>query len=523
MTVLRVAGALVSIAYAIATASFFGAERAIEVFFAASAMYVAAMKLAQLSQLTEVMLPVYHRTKASGGDSAGYEAFSVLFNWMCLVAIAIGVLLFLLATPLMRLRVGGFSESDIDLGAQMFQAIIPLLFFTLATSMLKGLANAERLFGWPEAVDVVSTTIRLVALVLLVPFFGIWSMVMSLWIGSVCAFAGNAAAVHWVGYRHRLSFHMEGFRVLSIFQDLGFTFSHVLSGILYGFVFDNSLSRLPQGTFALFRYVQSYYSEINGILLMPISTVFFTHFSDAVAKGAKNIRELLVRALRINLAVSTLAIASISVAAYPLLGGMLGRQQFTAEQLRTASYLLTAMSSVLLVAGIGQVERKLVIAVGHLRLQYIMSSLMLLLSAAATYLLIQYFGVPGAMLSLWLNSCLLAAAPILVLLTNHREFIAGYPCQLVGQWLIAGGCGWAVGIGVTSVLPETALTVSRVALIAWGGALASISVAVTLFVARIVRITEVEHASQLLTRCLFGSASMLPMKSSTEVGPADKS
>jgi putative peptidoglycan lipid II flippase len=520
--VLRILGAVVSIVYAIATATFFGAERSIEVFFAASAMYVAAMKLAQLSQLTEVMLPVYHRTKASAGDIAGHQAFAVLFNWMCLVAVTLGVLLYLLATPLMRLRVGGFSEADIALGARMFQSIMPLLLFTLATSMLRGLANAERLFGWPEAVDVICTTVRLVALVLLVPIFGIWSMVLSLWIGGVLAFLGHVAAVHWIGYRHRLSLRMEGFRLLSIFQDLSFTFAHVLSGILYGFVFDNCLSRLPQGTFALFRYVQSYYSEINGILLVPISTVFFTHFSDAIAKGAKNIRDLLAQALRLNLAVSSLTIAAISVAAYPLLAGMLGMEKFNSDQLHTARQILIVMTTILLLSGLAQVQRKIVVSLGYVRAQYLLSSAMLLVSAGVTYLLTTYFGVVGGILSLWFNSCFLAASSTLLLFLYHRELIVGYPVRLMGQWLIAGACGWIIGAGVESVVGEGSPIASRIGSLIWGGGLASLTVAIALLVAYITGIREVQRAAPIVAHRLFWKTSNAAIKGTSEAGPADK-
>jgi hypothetical protein len=92
----------------------------------------------------------------------------------------------------------------------------------------------------------------------------------------------------------------------------------------------------------------------------------------------------------------------------------------------------------------------------------------------------------------------------------------------MGQWLIAGACGWIIGAGVESVVGEGSPIASRIGSLIWGGGLASLTVAIALLVAYITGIREVQRAAPIVAHRLFWKTSNAAIKGTSEAGPADK-
>ena len=437
LTLLNTAGAAVAVLTSVVTAHYFGTTRALEVFFAASTLEVLINKLTQTGQLAEIFLPIYHRIKHEHGIKLGHAAFSVLTNWMLCAVGAVAGLMWLAAPPLVGLLVPGFGQEDRRDTVQMFRALSALLPLQVLTSQVQTLANAERWFGGPEAVQVGSRVLSLVTISLLAGRWGPWVMVVSLWISYLSGAVGLIWLVGRMGYRHRFLLRCRHFSVRAVFGSLASTWGYVGATQVYAYVLNAALSCLPQGTFAVFNYVQQLYARSNSVALRPVSVVFFTRVSEAIARGAEDVRRLGEAALGQVLAIGSLCVAAIWAAGEPLLSGLWGGRRFGPEQVKLASLLLQVMFLLLLVGNLGLVLRKVNMSLGRVHQQYWTASLAQVVSAAAAWPLIRHFGLAGTLAILALNELLLATAAVWVLRRSRLRLFLLYPWQSLLAWATA--------------------------------------------------------------------------------------
>ena len=162
---------------------------------------------------------------------------------------------------------------------------------------------------------------------------------------------------------------------------------------VYAFALDAGLSMLPVGIFAAFKYVRTYfYDKAIAILLRPVSVVFFTHVSEALARGAKDVRDLAKTALARALGVTMVGAVAIVVSARPLLAGMWG---FGGAELDAATVLIVLHFLLLFASAAEQVARKTTMSLGLVNRQYLSASVVQAASAAAAWWLIPRLALGG--------------------------------------------------------------------------------------------------------------------------------
>jgi len=483
LTVLNGVGAVVGVANSIVVAFFFGTTRTVEIFFAATGLQASITRLSQTGQVGEIFLPIYHRIKREKGADQAHQAFSIIFNWMLLVSGTLAAALWLAAPLLMKLRVPGFSASDLQLGVVLFRALIPVAVVRVAIALIRTLANAERWFGPPEAVGVGGHVLIVATTVALVGPLGVWALVVALWVGNGGILIALVILVLGRGIRYHFCLRKEGFSAWVVFRKTFATLGYVGATQVYAFALDAGLSMLPQGTFAAFRYARLLYAKTSSVLLRPVSIVFFTHFSEALARGAKGLRGLAQAALAGSLAISTLVIAAMWVASRPLLGGLWGPERFGVEQLDLAAFLVAMLYLLALPSALGQIARKTSMSLGFVTSHYVLASIVQVLTALMVWLLIRQFGTAGALGGVMAGATLLGLVHLVPLILWKRDLVVLYEPRLVVRWAVAGlaavGAGWALGqwigadrvttrwpmLGVGLVLAAATMTVAAAA--AW--------------------------------------------------------
>jgi peptidoglycan biosynthesis protein MviN/MurJ (putative lipid II flippase) len=436
MTVLNFVGALVGLINSVVITRFFGVSRDIEIYFAAVGMQAALTALMQTGQLSEAFLPVYLSIRAEQGKDAAQTAFSIILNWVLIAATLAGLLACLLASVLMQLRVPGFAEADILRATDLFRAIIPIIVMQVASNLLITLANAERRFGSPEAISVGVRILSTLFIVALMPWIGIWALVGSLWLGIGCGVIGHYAVAMKGGFRYRFVLKMPGFSASSLFSNVFFTLGYASVTQIYSIALDAALSACDPGVFAVVRYVQMLYSKVDGILMRPVSTVYFSTFANDLAAGAKKLPELsrvaLQRMLFITAVVSTLS-WSVGEASLSFLWGS---NRFLPEHVGLAALLLSLMLTTGLVQGWALIWRKTAVSVGLLRAVYIFGMVANGISA-----IIVHFVVPQAG-TIWI-ALVVVSAPVLLqvfaslpLAVWRREFCTWYSWGALLKWTI---------------------------------------------------------------------------------------
>ncbi len=453
LTGLNLGGAVLGVLNSVLVAHLFGTSRLLEAYFAAVTTQAMVVSLSQTGQLGDIFLPQYHRIRQAEGPESARHAFSALAGWMVLASAALAALLWVAAPLVLRLLVPGFDPEAQALAAAMFRVLVLLIPLQIACALATVLCNAERWFGRPELLAVCSQAVSLATIALLWRPLGVWGLVAGLWAGQLVLGAGLVRALRGLGFRYVPALRHPSFRVSSVFVQLGYTFGYVGATQVYAFAANAALSLLPQGTYAVFKYVQQLYAKTNTVLIRPVGVVLFTYASDALARGGAGVREMVRRALSRNLGIASVTAAAVLAGSHPLLAALWGSERFGAAELELAARLLAVFFLLLYAEGAGQVARRVAMAAGLVRSSYLSAACAQLLSAAVFWGVVSRWGVPGIAPAIAAAVVMLNAAYWLPLLVRRPDLAAFYDAGEALRWAAAVAAGLGAALLVRGALP----------------------------------------------------------------------
>lgn len=437
LTLLNILGALVGLAGSIVTAHYFGTSRGLEVFFAASSLQAVAVSLSQGGQINEILIPLYHRLRRSEGVVSAQTAYAVAINWSLIALCGLSLVMWVLAPQVAAVIVPGFGGDDHAAVASAFRWLLPLLPIQVLNELLQGISNAERWFGRTEMYNFISQALGLICILLLSGPLGTRALVLSLWVSQIALLATYVWMLGGLGYKHRAALRHPGMPLLGIFSKLGMTLIYAGCTQVYSMTLSAGLSFLPQGTYATFTYVTRLYSRVNGILLRPVSTVFFSHFSEALGEGSSALARLVRSAMERSLSIGFVMLSASVASAHGIIAFLWGGRLFAGGQLDLAAHLLILFMLMLLMSGVGQVLRKLLIAADKMWPVYLGLSGVQVICAVAAYYLPRLFGAIGAAAVLFLNSAMIVSACVILLRLKMPGVRSYYPALEFLKWLVA--------------------------------------------------------------------------------------
>lgn len=439
MAALNLVSAALSVGGMVVIARLFGAARQTEVFLAASTLASLVARLSQANQLAELFLPTYHQLSAKHGKALAQRAFSVLFNWVTLALLSLCALLAVFAGPLTRLLVPGFSEADHALGAVVLRWNFPILMLQVLSGFLATLLNAEHNFGVPEASGVASRVAGIAATLITAAHFGTWALLAGQGVAVTAQFVLLLGLTFRLGYRHSFRLSAPNFDLRGLVKNLIYTLGYVGATQVYAVALNAAVSLLPQGAYAVFKYVEMIYDRLGGILLRPVAAVFYTHYSEAFAKGSQHLRSLASIALGRCLAISVLAYVSFRAFGAPVLELAWGTKRFTSEQVSLGAWLLSVQLILLLASGYAQILRKIVLSAGYPGRLYLQCAALQIACAFLATPLVRHLDLFG-LLAVWaVNASGFAAIPAVILALRRRDLLVFYPFSLIWRYLLAGG------------------------------------------------------------------------------------
>ena len=420
-------------------AHYFGASRHVEVYFAATALIAFVMTLSQTGQLAEILIPKFHQIRQSHDKREAHRFFNCCLNSLLLIVISTSVIIWFFSDYIVALRVPGFDSASIELGVVFFRIILPLVAVQIVSTLLTTLAHAEGLFGPPESTGLIANVVTLISIVSLTDDIGIWALIWALWLGQSVRLLVLIVYLYIKGYRYTLQLRSEATSILSIFQNVFKTIPYVLTTQVYAFALDAAISTLPQGTYAVFKYVTRLRNRGQSLLLRPVSIVFFTQFSDAFSRGLENLKDLAREALARSLLIIVPAVAVAVVASKPIIISLLGQRGFTDAQITFASELLIVMMALMFASGYQQVGRKMTMSLGMVGRQYYSNAFVQIICLALVWPVVEAYGVPGAIGMFVFNNLALSLTPWILLRWFKPELAVLYPWDRIWRWAIAIG------------------------------------------------------------------------------------
>ena len=487
---LNAVGAVVGVGGTLVTIHLFGTTRELEVFFAATTLQQVLIRFIQGGQLSEAFLPVYHRLKNLEGLQSARTAFAIVLNWTVIVTLVVAVLVWFGSPMLLNLLVPGFSEGDRELGVSMSRAIILIMPFQVMGAMVRGLLNAEKYFGKPESMAVAAQVLSIALLVLCVPYFEIWAMIVALAVSQLFLNGGFLVMLKSVGYRHQWRLQSQTFRASEVFVKLWYTSGQMASAQLMAIALNASLSVLPQGSYAVFRYVRQVTSKISTLLLRPISTVFFTHFAEAMTKDPSKVKALARSAMSKSLLLVTGATVTLIACAEPLLGGLWASSKFPPDQVRAAAGLMVFMTALFIPQAAFAVLRKLLVSAGQMGPMYSGIALVQLGAAILFWAFTSKVGLQGLVMILALTYSIQVGFAWWLLARKRKDLLFTLNVGHFVRCLLAGVIVGMTISGLNGVLGWSNWSLSRMEAVSLAATLSVSSVLMLMVVGCLLRLPE---------------------------------
>lgn len=421
---LKLLTSLLALGYSILQVRYFGSSRVIEIYFAAQSLIYLVTSLTQSGQLSEIFLPEFHKlNKIRNG--LGYEALNIVLNRMFIWGGLIISTVFIFTPFFIDLLVPGFSDKDKLEATLMFRVLLPYLFLQINNSFFITVLNAKEKYGRAEFLSVTNTIVNILSLVVLFSYIGVWSLVISLLLGKFIEFIFYVIQLYKIGYRYKFLTYMSEFNHNSFFKTMKRTLMYVGATQIYSIVLTASISFLPEGTFAIYKYVQNLANKINSLFIQPFITIFFTKYSILLLKSKSVLNEFkknIFSIININIII---IIGTILLGDY-IIDLIWGSKKFNAENVELAYFFFFFNVISVLIGGVGSVYRKMAVANGKGKELYSSWVFAQLLSALSCYILIFNFEINGLLFIIPINTFLMGFTSYIVYKKTNKSLYYNY-------------------------------------------------------------------------------------------------
>lgn len=405
----------------------FGTSSEIENYFAATTLTYLLLSFAQTGQLAEIFLPIYLNIKANHGRKEAHLAFSVVINRLLVGVTIVLVIGMLLSSVLVKIMVPGFGQGQQNQVVQYFIASLPSIALTVVNSFLSSLLNAERGFGKSETSAIFSLIISVAILLTVTDSIGPWVLLLSLYLGQIAELITSILFLRKFKIRYTLIFKTEGFSHGDFFKNLKSTSLYVICSQFFTVALTSSISFLPQGVFAMYRYSLQIFERVFGIMIMPLSTIFFTNVSEFISlKDFKSVKEKVVENLEYGILVSAVALSVVVVAGYDIISLLWASKKFGISSIDLVYKFILIWFFILIIQTISMVFRRTAVSLNLARKQYNLSALSMVFSSIIAYFAIRNLGVNGLFLSIITSRIFFLSVPIGIVF-NFKRDIFGFP------------------------------------------------------------------------------------------------
>ncbi len=408
LTLYKLAAAVLGIAYSVLQVRIFGATAEVDAFFVATSAVYMITSLVQGGQLAEVFLPEYLKVKAAHSPAQAHRLFSAVVNRLMAAVAGLSLLALAFAPFLVGILGPGLAPESRELASGMFQLSLVLIVFTLFSSFVNTTLNAEGIFGRAELTGLVNNAISLFLIFSFHQQAGIWILVYALLAGKAVELVSGIWFLRKAGLRYHLVWSVPGYEILRFFRVLFVTSGYVGATQLYTSVVTASASFLPPGTLSVYNYVKFLCTKASGILIAPVTTVFFSGFSNLAAKAGADLSRKLMKPLAGILFVTLLMTAYIFLGGKELLTLLWKSASMDEVKLQLAYEMLVLGFVGLILSGLGGIFRKSAVALGASSALYTAWIFTQLASALYSYLSIRFWGTTALLFILPVNMGLMA-------------------------------------------------------------------------------------------------------------------
>ncbi len=325
-----------------AQAYYLGASRDIEVYFAAATFSALMIKLSQAGIWSEVLLPVVVHARLTNNLDVAWQVLANVLNLLMVGSLLLVAIMALATAAAIRLLVPGFSAADQQRVVQFFLLLSPTIVLTIATAVMVAVLNSFRQFGRPEMMKAVAQFAAVAVLIVFAPHLGVRAVVLAAGVSAGVYLAGCYGLLWRLGYRQRWILNWREPVLRQILRALRPYLPYTIVSQAMQYAMLSIFSSLPPGSYAVFRYVQTIYDQLNTALLRGIPLVSFTWFAEAAARqDMLQLRRQVRSALHILAFLAAPTTLAIVILSGPLAALLWRRGKFGAQETTLAALLLS--------------------------------------------------------------------------------------------------------------------------------------------------------------------------------------
>lgn len=412
LTFLKTISAITGLAYSVLQVRYFGANLAMDAYFVALTAVYVITSLAQGGQLGEILLPEYLSVKRNRSAAEAHQLFSAIVNRILLLVLFVALLMYFLAPLLILLLGAGLSHEYRLLAIDFFRTALLLILFSLFSSFVNAVLNAEQVYGRTELTGLINSFLSLISIVLFHQTVGIWILVYALLAGKVVELAIGLFFLRKAGVKYSPVLSLENYNLSRFFKVLFVTSGYVGSTQIYITVLTSATSFLPDGTLSLFNYVKQLSTKASGIILTPINTIFFSKFAALVAKHKTNLTVHLTKPLIAMFVLSLTMLLLVILVGNELLSLLWSEKTLSQDDFKLAYVMLVMNFFGSVFSAIGGIFRKSAISMGTVKYLYIRWIGVQFFCAGYSYVIITLYGTHGLLTILPLNMILMSCVSI---------------------------------------------------------------------------------------------------------------
>jgi putative peptidoglycan lipid II flippase len=401
----------------------FGANRTMDIWFLSASLMSGIFGLTQSGQLSELFLPEYIKIKHEFGKQKAFDAYCVVLNWAVLVTIIITIFGFLTSPWIVNYAARGFDINQRATVNEIFRALLPLIPLQIMGAVQQMLGNAEKKYGKFEMGVFLGSIISILTVYFLHKPLGLWSLVISQWALHLTTLIYRHFQLKQTEMKYHWVWKTGQFDIWHLMKQLSHTSTYVIITQIYSVTFRSLLGTLSGGVLSAYSYAESLYLRTSSLFITPVGKVFMTSISTVLVteppKAIHSIRAALSNYLEIYFFVLAAGLPALGHALFALWGGDL----YGPDLISLTQMILIVFAILILFQMYSILSRKLNLALGYFRHQYIFSILLQVVSIGIAILSIHLFGIWGAVITVTFNTIGLASIGWVV--TNkHRPDLA---------------------------------------------------------------------------------------------------
>ena len=495
-----------------------GASRQADLYFASFTLPDFLNYLLATGALSIVFIPIFLKYLERGEGDRGWEAFSVIANFV-LLAGSVGIaLLMVFARPLTNIVAPGFTNlDDVDTLVRLIRIILPAQFFHVIGGLLSAVLQAQDRHFLPAMAPLVYSACIIIGGLVGADYAGLgadgfaWGVLAGSVLGpfALPLYGCLKTRMHWYPILSLRNSDLRHYLWLSFPIMIGFSIVVVDEWII-----KNQASYLAEGALSYLQYGRTLMKVPIGVFGMAAGVAAYPTISRMVAAGSVvEAYGVLCRAVRLMLIATFAAQVCMTLAGFEaayLIWGLFGSRFSVADAQATGTILLY------LCLGLGGWAAQTVIsrgfyALGSTWLPTIVGTIIAFVMVPFYVVLRQNWGAIGLAIA---SSVAILVYVLLLGWLQHRRFereaaargttLSDVPGMLNGALRLAVAAGVAIGIGlaVRAQLLELVPGVLLPAILIRAAVLCAVGIGTYVTLARILGVRELTEIEGMLLRRL---------------------